>query len=188
MKQAKIEIKEEKSIDETQVKTILTVKEKIDLMMAKYADKIDEELSVSLRKAIYGLIQRVQHPEQFCPECDERMFFDPAEGIFNCEECGHKSEKITQVTTVVKNVQVNTPPVNTLRGIPGTVPPQVEKIIAEADKSMKEANGPIHATGALGAKIRQLVNQRDSGGAGPTKEEEDQVKRDPNVVGKINWV
>ena len=188
MKQAKIEIKEDN-------KTIqLTIKDKIDILLKKYDDKwTDLDIPNSLKKDIYNLIQRVQHPEQFCPNCDERMFFDSTEGVFNCEECGYKSQSIINVPTIINNqiippstTTTTQPPAPTTNTPRGAVPPQIEKAIAEADKSMKEAAGPINAPGALGAKIRKLVDGRDSGK--PTIIDENQVKgSDPNVSGKINW-
>jgi len=163
------EIKEPEQLD--QQKPTLTVKEKIDNLVDNYADKNE------LKKQIFQLVQRILYPEQFCPECNERMFFDTNNSSYNCPNCGHQSLIAhTTRTTVLPRVS-------------GKVPDVVEKAIALANESMKETPIPTRPT-ALGDKIRKLVSDRDAGGpATPTAQDEARVKNsDKNVANKINWI
>jgi ribosomal protein L37AE/L43A len=177
---AKIQIQEVKELElektevkkaET-VKNVQTVKQRIDAVVDKYSEDKEE-----LKKQVFQLVQRILYPEQFCPDCDERMFFNPATSSYNCPNCGYQSA--IQPTRNATTPIVNRPT--------GAVPPQVEKAIAEANESMKDT--PIRPT-ALGDKIRKLVADRDAGGpAAPTKEDEARVKgSSKNVANKINWV
>jgi hypothetical protein len=158
----------------------VTVKQRIDTVIDKYySDKED------LKKQVFQLVQRVLHPEQFCPECDERMFFNPDNHTYKCPNCDYT----TSVTVPNTTASVATPNTTPVRGPAGSVPPQVEKAIAEAEEAMKETRIPTRTT-PLGDKIRKLVNDRDAGGpSAPTKEDEARVKNSsPDVANKINWV
>ena len=156
----------------------LTVKERIDNVVDAYVpNTLDEHVGIDeLKKDLFKLVERILHPEQFCPKCDERMFFSLGRSAYNCPNCGYE-------------VQVNT----TLTSAPtvrqtGSVPPQVDKIIAEANANMKET--AIPRKGSMGDKIRKLVDQRDSGtSAPPTAEDEARIKSsDKNTSQKINWI
>ena len=72
------------------------------------------------------------------------------------------------------------------------VRPTTGNIDPKLDKAISEVMQPPHRTGGpskLGAKIRKLVDQRDSGGpSAPSPQDEGLVRRDRNVSGKINWV
>ena len=168
--QAKIQVQEVKEPEKE--KPVLTVKEKIDRVVDKYDDK--EEL----KKQVFQLVQRILYPEQFCPDCDERMFFNPPTSSYNCPNCGYQSASVTTPGGIAR-----------VSRLTGAVPPQVEKVIAEAAENMKETPIPTRPT-ALGDKIRKLVADRDAGGpAAPTKEDEARIKgSDKNVANKINWV
>lgn len=170
--QATIHIQETKE-PETE-KPILTVKERIDKVVDNYVDR-DE-----LKKQIFQLVQRILYPEQFCPECDERMFFNPTTSSYNCPNCGHESNVIAATTVGVAKVAIKT--------TNGKIPDIVEKTIAEANESMKEIAIPTKP-GSLGDKIRKLVSDRDAGGSSsPTKEAEAQLRSDKNVANKVNWI
>jgi tRNA(Ile2) C34 agmatinyltransferase TiaS len=156
-------------------KPILTLKEKIDRVVDLYYK--DE---VELKKQIFQLVQRVLYPEQFCPDCEERMFFNPDNSSYNCPNCGYQSRVNAPGTVARLAVPTNRQP--------GTVPPQVEKVIAEANESMKDT--PILLKPKpIGEQIRKLVNDRDSGGSStPTKEAEAQLRTDKNVAKDVNWI
>ncbi|MFA5460324.1 MAG: hypothetical protein WC283_03305 [Candidatus Paceibacterota bacterium] len=166
------EIKESKEIK----KPVITVKEKIDKTVDNWKDSPEE-----LKKQIFQLVQRILYPEQFCPECDERMFFNPATSGYNCPNCGYESKVVVNTSAPIINNQVNTPG--------GKVPDIVEKTIAEANESMKEIPIPTRPS-SLGDKIKKLVNDRDAGGSSvPTKEAEAQLRgADKNIANKVNWV
>lgn len=170
--QAVIKVEEIKEIK----KPIITVKEKIDKTVDNWKDSPDE-----LKKQIFQLVQRILYPEQFCPECDERMFFNPAVSGYSCPNCGYESKVAVNTSTETTNIPTNTPR--------GKVPDIVEKTIAEANESMKEVPIPTRP-GSLGDKIKKLVSDRDAGGSSvPTKEAEGQIRgADKNVANKINWV
>ena len=169
--QATIQVQEVKE-SEKEVKQAPTVKQRIDEVVDKYKEDTEE-----LKKQIFQLVQRILYPEQFCPKCDERMFFDASTSSYNCPNCGYQS----QITTQTRIVTSTRPT--------GKVPEVVEKVIAEAAENMKETPIPTRPT-ALGEKIRKLVADRDAGGpAAPTKEDEARIKgSDKNVANKINWV
>ena len=174
--QAKIQVQEVKEPEVTkQDKPVLTVKEKIDRIVDKYEDK--EEL----KKQVFQLVQRILYPEQFCPDCDERMFFNPATSSYSCPNCGYESKA---VATPNGGGVARVAPRPT-----GKVPEVVEKAIAEAEEAGKDIPVPTRPS-ALGDKIRKLVADRDAGGpAAPTKEDEARIKgSDKNVANKINWV
>lgn len=173
--QVKIQVQETKEPEKIeQQKPVLTVKERIDKVVDEYEDKKE------LKKQVFQLVQRILYPEQFCPECDERMFFDASASSYNCPNCGHLS-KISNSIPIGRN-----PSISRSTGI---VPPEVEKAIALANESMKETRIPTRPT-AIGDKIRKLVADRDAGGpAAPTREDESRVRgSDKNIANKINWV
>ena len=185
--QATIQVQEVKEIEVAEIeqeKPILTLKERIKKVVEESCSnsQIDDlivppEVKAILEKNIFALIQRVLHPEQFCPNCDERLFFNVENSSYNCPNCNYQS-------TITSN--------NITRVVPrviGKVPEVVEKAIAEASEAGKDIPIPTKPT-ALGDKIRKLVADRDAGGpAAPTKEDEARIKgSDKNVANKINWV
>jgi len=179
--QALIQVEEVKETKEVK-KPVITVKQKIDKTVDEFFDNSTGERDrEELKKQIFQLVQRILYPEQFCPECDERMFFNPAISGYNCPNCGYESK------VAVNN---SVPTTNTPTNIPrGKVPDAVEKAIAEADESMKDIPIPTRPS-SLGDKIKKLVSDRDAGGSSvPTKEAEAQIRgTDKNVANKINWV
>ena len=149
---------------ETPVKKQKTLKERIDEVVEKNEDK--EEL----KKQIFGLVQRVLYPDQFCPKCDGRLFFGP--NGWSCPNCGYLRQS-TQTTAQP------TRPSQT-----GKVSPQVEKMI----QNIKEPRR-VAAPTKRGQSIRKLVDELDTGGpSAPTPQDEARVRRDKNVSRKINWV
>jgi len=167
------------SVTEQPQKTA-TVKQRIDSVIdVNFQDK-DE-----LKKQMFKLVQHILYPEQFCPDCDERMFMDSTGLYYNCANCGYQSPKMASalLRSNTHNPQ-NSPEVQR-----GAVPPQVEKAIAAAEEAMKDVRIPTKTT-PLGDKIRKLVNDRDAGGpSAPTKDDENRVKNSSsNVSSKINWV
>jgi ribosomal protein L37AE/L43A len=169
------EVKEPEKKEEVQEKPILTVKERIDKVVDAYEDKTE------LKKQVFQLVQRILYPEQFCPDCDERMFFNPATSSYSCPNCGYESKSITTTPTPGGIGRVAPRPT-------GKVPEIVEKAIAEAAEAGRDIPIPTRP-GALGDKIRKLVADRDAGGSSvPTKEAEAQLRSDKNVANKVNWV
>lgn len=162
-------------IKEQPIKKQKTLKEKID----EIVDNVSERGQINkgeLKKELFNLVQRVLYPNQFCPQCDERLFFDSIVGVYNCPNCGYQAQVTQQSQSITRPSQIR------------KVPPQVEKIIQESEKSMKEPKRVIRPT-ALGDKIRKLVDDRDSGGpTKPTPQDEAAVRRDKNVSRDINWV
>jgi ribosomal protein S27AE len=178
--EAKIKVEEVKEPETPteEVKPTLTVKDRVNNVIDKYGEDKEE-----LKKQVFQLVQRILFPEQFCPSCDERMFFDPTSSSYSCPNCGYKSQPVVQTTA--------RPTIPVAPGVrpTGPVPPQVEKIIAEANENMKDVPIPTRKT-ALGDKIRKLVNDRDAGGSSvPTKEAESQLRgADKNAAAVVNWV
>jgi len=155
-----------------------TVKERIDTTIDKYHEDKDE-----LKKQVFQLVQRVLYPEQFCPNCDERMFFNSDTVTYKCPNCDYST------TVTMHNATATPARPSTLRATPGKVPEQVEKAIEDSEKAMRESGVPVRAT-KLGDKIRKLVDERDAGGpVAPTAIDEARVKGSSrNVASKINWV
>ena len=144
-----------------------TLKEKIDRTVDNHIKNPED-----LKKQIFGLIQRVLYPDQFCPECDDRLFFGPTG--WSCPNCGYQKQPTPQTPA-----QSAPRPSQT-----GKVPPQVEKMI-QATKEPRRVVAPTKK----GKSIRKLVDQMDTGGpSAPTPQDESAVRRDKNVSGKINWV
>jgi uncharacterized Zn finger protein (UPF0148 family) len=159
------------------IESKLTLKQKIDKVVDKVGE-IDEKNKVELKKDLFILFQKTLYPDQFCPECEERLFFSPMG--WSCPNCGFQKQSTTipQSTpqTIVRPSQI------------GKVPPQVDKMIAQANENMKEPRR-VAAPTNLGSKIRKLVDQRDAGGpSAPTPQDEAKVRGDRNVGGQINWV
>jgi len=147
----------------------LTLKEKIDKTVEDYAENKEE-----LKKQIFGLIQRVLFPDQFCPECGDRLFFGST-GWF-CTNCGFQGQS---------NQASPSAPQSTVR------PSETRKVPHQVEKMIKATEEPrrVHAPTSKGKNIRQLVDQMDAGGpSAPTPHDESKVRRDGNVSGKINWV
>ena len=165
---------------------ILTLKERIKKVVEESCSnsKIDDlvvptEAKAILEKNIFALIQRVLHPEQFCPTCDERLFFNAEDSNYSCPNCGFESQALSNSKTIINS---NT----TLRP---KIPSQVEKAIKQSEEDMKEIP-LLRPKTALGDKIRKLVADRDTGNlGGPTKEDDAKVKgQDKNVAKVVNWV
>jgi len=151
-------------------KTEPTLKEKIDKVVDEVSE-IDEKNRVELKKNLFILFQRVLYPDQFCPKCDERLFFNPTG--WSCPNCGYIRQP-NQTTT-----QPTARPSQT-----GKVPPQVEKMI----ENTQEPRRVVSPT-KKGQSIRKLVDQMDTGGSSaPTPQDEARVRRDRNVSRDINWV
>ena len=150
-------------------KTEPTLKEKIDKTIETYIENKEE-----LKKQIFGLIQRVLYPDQFCPKCNDRLFFGPAG--WSCTNCGFQKQSIqTPQTTPQPIIR----PSQT-----GNVPKEVEQMI----ESTKEPRRVIAPT-KRGQNIRKLVDQMSTGGpSNPTPQDEAKVRSDRNVGHKINWV
>jgi len=151
-----------------------TVKQRIDEIIDKYGEDKEE-----LKKRVFELVQRVLYPDQFCPTCDERLFFDPPTSVYGCPNCGYKSAP-----------QVAIPPVRIAPKTEGKVPEVVEKTIDQMNKSMQESGkGPIPKATPLGEKIRKLVDARDTGNVQPTQVDEARIRNiDKNIASKVNWV
>jgi predicted RNA-binding Zn-ribbon protein involved in translation (DUF1610 family) len=116
------------------------------------------------------------YPDQFCPECDERMFFDAQSSQYSCPNCGHQSAITIKGTTTRQFVQPqNSKP----------LPKGVENLIKES-----EGVGRVTRKNSLGDQIRKLVDNRDTGDSvAPTPEDDIRVKNsDKNVSNKINWI
>ena len=146
-----------------------TLKENIDKTVDTHIENKDE-----LKKQIFGLIQRVLYPDQFCPDCDDRLFF--GSNGWSCPNCGfqRQPDQTPQLTpqSIVRPSQI------------GKVPPQVEKMIEAAQEPRR-----VVAPTKKGKSIRELVDQLDSGGpSAPTPQDEGKVRSDRNVSGQINWV
>ena len=147
----------------------LTLKQRIDKTVDDWKDSPGE-----LKKQIFGLVQRVLYPDQFCPECDGSLFFSPSG--WSCPNCGFQRNPNQNLPSTVSTT---TRPSQT-----GKVPPQVEKMI----KNTQEPRRVVAPT-KRGTDIRKLVDQMDSGGSSaPTPQDEANVRKDPNVKGKVNWV
>src|SRR3989304_3646703 len=103
-----------------------------------------------LKKAIFGLVQRVLYPDQFCPECDDRLFLNG--NIYNCLNCGYSIETNVRTTMPVRTDTLRP----SLERPTGKVPEQVERAITEAEKS-----SDIRATNVSGKgkRIRELADQ-----------------------------
>lgn len=147
-----------------------TLKQRIDEVVDKYEDK-DE-----LKKGIFRLVQRVLYPEQFCPECDDRLFYTATTNSYDCPNCGYQSTQEGHTTGVQPR-----------RTLPSKVPKQVEQIIKQAESVTRKSPRTTSPT-KRGKSIRELVDQMDGVGVPPTKDDEDRVKQDPNVGRDINWV
>jgi DNA-directed RNA polymerase subunit M/transcription elongation factor TFIIS len=160
-------------------KNIPTVRQRIDASVDKYYQDKDE-----LKKQLFQLIQRILYPDQFCPNCDERLFFNTDTITYKCPNCDYSATAPIQSAVSTSGVVTKVP-----ARPQGAVPQQVETAIAEAEKTMRETGVSTKPT-ALGDKIRKLVAERDSGGmSGPTKEDEARVKGSSrNVANEINWI
>ena len=94
--------KEKSSLTKTEIK-IPTQPEKVTTLN----DRIDKLLSQELpkeemRREIKLLIERVTHPEAFCPQCDDRIYDN------KCINCGFEIvEKIPKHIEAVVNEQTN---------------------------------------------------------------------------------
>jgi len=154
-----------------------TLKQKIDKTVDDWKDSSDE-----LKKQLFSLVQRVLYPDQFCPECDERLFFSPTG--WSCPNCGYQRQQGGTPQAPTTSPATNIP--RPSQG--GKVPPQVEKVIQQSQENMKNPRR-VNAPNTKGAQIRKLVDQMDSGGASaPTPGDEAKVRGDKNVGGKINWL
>lgn len=157
-----------------------TLKEKIDITVDDWKDSPEE-----LKKQLFGLFQRVLYPDQFCPECDDRLFFNGQ--AYNCPNCGY-SRALNTPAPVANPTPTTAPTPGVRPSEVGPVPKEVENMISQANQDMKVSPRRAGAS-KLGAKIQKLVAERDSGGPQQiTPQDEAAVKRDPNTSNQINWV
>ncbi len=145
-----------------------TLKQRIDEVVDKYHDTDD------LKKQIFVLVQHVLYPEQFCPECEDRLFFNAAAANYSCPNCGYESRPQTPQQSAA----------GPRRAPLGKVPEKIERAIQKVENIDKRTT----IATKKGKTIRQLVDQMGGGALAPTKEDEKRVRRDPNVGGDINWV
>lgn len=152
-----------------------TLKEKINKLVDQHEDKD------ALKKAIFLLIQRIQFPDQFCPECDDRLFLNGQ--TYECLNCGFTREASVRPVTPTRVPTTQTP----IARPTGKVPDAVEKAIQMANENMSDV--PRRATpGAKGAHIQKLVEKMGDSSVPPTKQDEEILKgSDPNVR-DVNWV
>jgi hypothetical protein len=171
--------KKETKIEQPAPKKV-TLKEKIDRTVDDWKDNPE-----ALKKQLFGLFQRVLYPDQFCPECDNRLFFNGQ--AYSCPNCGY-SRAFNTPAPVANSTPTVAPTGEVRPSATGNVPKEVEDMISKANQDMKAAprrGGPTK----LGAKIQKLVNERDSSGPQQiTSQDEAAVKRDPNASSQINWV
>jgi DNA-directed RNA polymerase subunit M/transcription elongation factor TFIIS len=154
-----------------ETKKTLTLKDKISNIIDKYEDKSE------LKKAVFDLIQRVLYPEQFCPECDDRLFLNGNK--YNCLNCGYSRDFSPPQTTIVTRVQTE----KTVKPQTGKVPEQVEKAIAQANENIRTV-----VPSSRGEQIRKLADQLGDSHVAPTPHDTDVLKgADPNVR-DVNWV
>lgn len=152
-----------------------TIKERISQIVKNTDDK--EEL----KDAIFSLIQRVLYPDQFCPQCNDRLFLDGNK--YRCINCN-----FSRLANVRPSYASTPTPTTTNRPTPsGKANEVVEKVIAEAENNMRDA--PRTATpNAKGEQIRKLAEKMGDSTVPPTKADEEILKgSDPNVR-DINWV
>jgi hypothetical protein len=170
--------KEKKETAERKEVKSPTLKERVsDVVDKNYEDK-DE-----LKKSIFDLVQRVLYPDQFCPECNDRLFISGNE--YKCLNCGFTKPVTTAPTTPSALIRTDTQPTQPVQRPTGKVPEQVERAIAEAEK-----NSDIRAANVSGKgkRIQELADQLGDSSVPPTKEDENILKSvDPNVR-DINWV
>jgi len=158
--------------------TKLTLREKVNNYLSESISEFkdfDKDNQNKLTNKIIGLIEKITHPQYFCPNCDEKMFFEVENNYFHCLNCDYKS--IEDKNTEVNNWNNNTAPV-----IRGKVPSQVEKLLKETENNhIVDPN--------KGKNIRALADKMKSGKIAVTPED-DAIARaaDPNIKGKINWV
>ena len=172
--------KEPKVVPQKPIVKKVTLKEKIDRTVEDYKDNPEE-----LKKQLFGLVQRVLYPDQFCPDCNDRLFFNGQ--AYSCTNCGY--ERNAGIAAPTSN------PTPTVATRPGARPPetteipkQVEDIIKQSKEDMKDVPRRGGTT-KMGAQIQKLVAERDAGGPQViTPQDEAAVRRDANTSNKINWV
>lgn len=154
----------------------ITLKDKINDVVDKHESK-DE-----LKKAIFDLVQRVQFPDQFCPECDDRLFLNGQ--TYECLNCGFSRQASVQPTFARPTTQ--SAPAQP-RNPNAKVPEAVEKAIEMANENMADA--PRRAVpGSRGAHIQKLVEKMGDSSVAPTPQDTEIIKSsDPNVR-DVNWV
>lgn len=157
-----------------------TLKQKIDITVEDYKDDTEE-----LKKQLFGLVQRVLYPDQFCPECNDRLFLNGQ--AYSCTNCGYERAFAAPTTPRITPNTHNTPP-DQRPSEASPVPKEVEDMINKSKEDMKDVPRRGGTT-AMGAKIQKLVAERDAGGPQTiTPQDEAAVKKDSNVSNKINWV
>lgn len=165
--------KEEQTKNQPAVKKP-TLKEKISAVVDGNEDK-DE-----LKKAVFDLVQRVLYPDQFCPECDDRLFLNG--NTYNCLNCGFS--RGASVQPIAQPTQTTQPATSPQQKRPtGKVPEQVENVIAQATEAVRNPSPT-----AKGDRIRKLAEQLGDSSVAPTPHDTDVLKgADPNVR-DVNWV
>lgn len=115
--------------------------------------------TTELKVGIKNMIQRVTFPHEFCPNCDDKMFYQQDKRSYRCINCGYDTQVAPQETPS---------PVQSGKQIP----PAVSNAITQAG----QVNRGRKSIAQL--RIKKPVSQED----------EATVRQDPNVKGDINWV
>ena len=159
-----------------------TLKEKINRTVEDYKENPEE-----LKKQLFGLVQKVLYPDQFCPDCNDRLFLRGQ--FYSCMNCGY--QRALNVVAPVANLTPTTP-ANVPQGVrPSAVAPVPEEVAAMISQSKEDMKSVPRRGGTtkLGSKIQKLVAERDAGGPQAiTPQDEAAVRRDKNTSNKINWV
>jgi len=71
--------------------TTNTIKDRIKKLMDVY--KIEDNAFVG---DVMNIIERATYPNNFCPKCDEKMFFDIKDGYFKCINCNYSNAPVPQ--------------------------------------------------------------------------------------------
>lgn len=142
----------------------LTLKERIHQVVGGMSDKKPN----IIEQEIFDLVERITHPNYYCPNCDEKMFYEVDQRIYKCINCGYNSASTTATPA---------------RGTP-VVPKAIESIIEAAEAPIREP-----AIAKKAESIQKLADKARGGGtSAPTAEDEAQIRSsDPNAKGRINW-
>jgi tRNA(Ile2) C34 agmatinyltransferase TiaS len=137
-----------------------TLDERINELVQGSVEK-GHPAEIRLKEGIKDLIQRVTFPHEFCPDCDDKLFYQADRRSYRCINCGYDSNKTTEQAVLQPDKVIRDEK---------NLPPAVQSALSNAGKARSEPK-------VIPKKIRPKVSQ----------EEEAVVRQDPNIKGDINW-
>lgn len=163
----------------------ITTKDRISEVYDKYVKTTSSDIDLKhyFISDIIEIIERSTIPQNFCEDCDERIFNG------TCINCGKVVGTPVSVTLhpdettkkVLKKLEEKSE-----KGI--GLPDSISALIENDEKEIKAAATPSPRKKSIAEKMTALKAKIDGGGAASAADNEMIRSQDPSIRGDVNWV